>query len=86
MQATVVSDIFVLYVLRQGSYYRKKKYQNVEGGAFFRDDTVVVDPKEISSTERDPLLSGSQADNETTDDGSTSVNLKQNNHHKSIPN
>ena len=85
MQATVVSDIFVLYVLRQRAYYRKKKYQNVEGGAsFFRDDTVIVDPKE-APTERDPLL-GSHTDGETdgemTDDGSTSVNKKKGNQHK----
>ena len=82
LQATVVSDVFVLYVLRQRDYYRRKKYQNVEGGAsFFREDTVVVDPKEIPPTETDPLLGSQKTDGETSDDGSTSVNLRQKNGH-----
>ena len=29
MQAVVVSDVIVLYVLRKGKFYREKKYQNV---------------------------------------------------------
>ena len=82
LQATIVSDIFVLYVLQQRSYYRRKKYQNVVGGAsFFKDDTVVVKSEDVPPTERDPLL-GYQTDGEVTDDNSTSVNLKRGNHHR----
>ena len=60
----------------------------MEGGAsFFREDTVVVNPKEIPPAENDPLLISdgvekSTTDGETTDDGSTSVNKRQKNHQK----
>ena len=38
-QATVVSDVIVLYVLRKGGYYRKKKYLNV-------NEPITVDHKD----------------------------------------
>ena len=52
------------------------------GASFFREDTVVVDPKDIPPGEADPLLSSYKTDGETSDDASTSVNLRQKNHHR----
>ena len=64
----------------------------MDGGAsFFREDMVVVDPKEAPPTENDPLLKSENSttysvekstDGETADDGSTSVNKRQKNQHR----
>ena len=53
----------------------------MEGGAslsFFRDDAVIINPKEIPPTENDPLLTSPQTDGETSDDGSMTVTKKRN--------
>ena len=41
IQATVISDIIVLYVLRERNFYRQKKYLNVKGKAtLFKNNPV----------------------------------------------
>ncbi|XP_065891138.1 P2X purinoceptor 4-like [Dysidea avara] len=82
--ASVISDIFILYVLRQRNYYRKKKYQNVEGGASLfvaGDDT---NKTKLPPQEDDPLLGSQRTDDDTSGDESShsSVNKNRKNHRR----
>lgn len=48
MQATVISDVLVLYVVRRRNYYRENKYLNVNDP---RNDYEVVDHKDADGAE-----------------------------------
>ena len=43
---------------------------------------MVVDPRDIPPGEADPLLDSDKTDGETSNDASTSVNLREKNHHR----